>query len=114
MLDGLCKFYVDGGGFRHDLNGERNAMATEQCYYALAAYFRMKAGKTALYDMSDVTLANTPTNPTKPITPATPSSGSTASADTGDNSSLPLWLGGCLCSAAAILVLLQEKKRRAR
>ena len=114
VLDGLCKFYVDGGGFRHDLNGERNAMATEQCYYALAAYFRMKAGKTALYDMSDVTLANTPTNPTKPITPATPSSGSTASADTGDNSSLPLWLGGCLCSAAAILVLLQEKKRRAR
>ena len=81
---------------------------------SLAAYFRMKAGKTALYDMSDVTLANTPTNPTKPITPATPSSGSTASADTGDNSSLPLWLGGCLCSAAAILVLLQEKKRRAR
>ena len=114
VLDGLCKFYVDGGGFRHDLNGERNAMATEQCYYALAAYFRMKAGKTALYDMSDVTLANTPTNPTKPITPATPSSGSTASADTGDNSSLSLWLGGCLCSAAAILVLLQEKKRRAR
>ena len=115
MLDGLCKFYVDGGGFRHNLNGERNAMATEQCYYALAAYFRMKAGKTALYDMSDVTLAtNTPTNPTKPVTPATPSSGSTASADTGDNSSLPLWLGGCLCSAAAILVLLQEKKRRAR
>ena len=115
VLDGLCKFYVDGGGFRHNLNGERNAMATEQCYYALAAYFRMKAGKTALYDMSDVTLAtNTPTNPTKPVTPATPSSGSTASADTGDNSSLPLWLGGCLCSAAAILVLLQEKKRRAR
>lgn len=115
VLDGLCKFYVNGGGFRHDLNGERNAMATEQCYYALAAYFRMKASKTALYDMSDVTLAtNIPTSPAKPVTPAIPSSGSTASADTGDNSSLPLWLGGCLCSAAAILVLLQEKKRRAR
>ena len=115
VLDGLCKFYVDGGGFRHNLNGERNAMATEQCYYALAAYFRMKAGKTALYDMSDVTLAtNTPAKPAKPVTPATPSSGSTASADTGDDSSLPLWMGGCLCSAAAILVLLQAKKRRAR
>lgn len=112
VLDGLCKFYVDGGGFRHNLNGERNAMATEQCYYALAAYFRMKAGKTALYDMSDVTLAtNTPTNPAKPVTPATPSSGSTASADTGDNSSLPLWLGGVLLSAAALTVLTRRRKR---
>lgn len=112
VLDGLCKFYVDGGGFRHDLNGERNAMATEQCYYALAAYFRMKAGKTALYDMSDVTLAtNTPTNPTKPVTPATPSSGSTASADTGDSSQMTLWLGGVLLSAAALTVLTRKRKR---
>lgn len=112
VLDGLCKFYVDGGGFRHNLNGERNAMATEQCYYALAAYFRMKAGKTALYDMSDITLAtNTPTNSAKPVTPATPSSGSTASADTGDNSSLPLWLGGVLLSAAALTVLTRKRKR---
>lgn len=31
-------------------------MATEQGYYALAAYDRMINGKTALYDMSDVTL----------------------------------------------------------
>lgn len=112
VLDGLCKFYVDGGGFRHNLNGERNAMATEQCYYALAAYFRMKAGKTALYDMSDVTLAtNTPTNPTKPVTPATPSSGSTASADTGDSSQMTLWLGGVLLSAAALTVLTRKRKR---
>ena len=54
VLDGLCKFYVDGGGFRHDPNGERNTMATEQCYYALAAYHRMKAGQKFLYDMTDV------------------------------------------------------------
>lgn len=114
VLDALCGFAVEGGGFRHDLNGKRNDMATEQCYYALTAYFRMKDGRPALYDMSDVTPAtNTPTNPAKPV-PATPSSSSTASADTGDDSSLPLWLGGCLCSAAAILVLLQAKKRRAR
>ena len=54
VLDGLCQFYVNGGGFRHDLNGGRDAMATEQCYYALAAYHRMKAGQKFLYDMTDV------------------------------------------------------------
>lgn len=35
-------------------------MATEQGYYALAAYDRMINGKTALYDMSDVTLRKEP------------------------------------------------------
>ena len=55
VLDALCSYYVTGGGFKHDAAGsEINAMATEQGYYALAAYFRMKAKQTFLYDMSDV------------------------------------------------------------
>ena len=53
-LDALLAFYVDGGGFRHVPDGERDGLATEQAYYALTAYFRMLEGKTALYDMTDI------------------------------------------------------------
>ena len=53
-VDALCDYYVDGGGFRHLSDGERDGMATEQGYYALTAYFRRLQGKTPLYDMTDV------------------------------------------------------------
>ena len=53
-LDALLRYYVDGGGFRHLPEGERDGMATEQGYYALTAYFRFRNGQTALYDMTDV------------------------------------------------------------
>ena len=56
VLDALAGFYVTGGGFKHTADGERNGMATEQGYYALAAYFRFLNGQTSLYDMSDVTI----------------------------------------------------------
>lgn len=56
VIDALCGYYVDGGGFRHLSDGERDGMATEQGYYALAAYYRFLSGQTALYDMSDVTI----------------------------------------------------------
>ena len=56
VLDALAGFYVDGGGFKHTADGERNGMATEQGYYALAAYYRFVNGQTSLYDMSDVTI----------------------------------------------------------
>ena len=52
VIDGLLGFYTDGG-FKHVSSGKLNAMATEQGYYALAAYFRFTGGKTSLYDMSD-------------------------------------------------------------
>lgn len=54
VVDALCAFYVDGGGFRHSMDGERDELATAQGYYALAAYHRFTEGKTALFDMSDV------------------------------------------------------------
>ena len=64
VLDALAGFYVTGGGFRHTAGGERNDMATEQGYYALAAYYRFANTQTRLYDMSDVTIqtggSNTP------------------------------------------------------
>ena len=56
VLDAMCLFAVDGGGFSHIPGGGLNGMATEQSQYALASYFRMKNGLTSLYDMLDVVL----------------------------------------------------------
>lgn len=53
VVDAMCLFAVDGGGFAHIPDAGINGMATEQGQYALAAYFRFLEGKTALYDMSD-------------------------------------------------------------
>ena len=52
-LDGLLGYYVEGGGFKHIHSGKIDGIATEQGYYALAAYFRMLEGKNPLYDMTD-------------------------------------------------------------
>lgn len=54
VLDALCDYYVEGGGFRHIKSKERNGMATEQGYYALVAYFRFAEGKESLFDMDKV------------------------------------------------------------
>ena len=102
ILDALASYYVDGGGFRHIASGDRDGMATEQGYYALAAYYRFLNGQTRLYDMSDVTIKanDQPTDPTTPVTPAT-----------GDNQPVVLWFGSVLISVAAILLLAQKKKK---
>lgn len=54
VVDAMCLFAVEGGGFAHIPDGGINGMATEQSYYALAAYFRFLEDKTSLYDMTDV------------------------------------------------------------
>ena len=56
VLDAMCLFAVDGGGFAHISDSGVNGMATEQGQYALVAYYRFKNGQTSLYDMTDVTL----------------------------------------------------------
>ncbi|WP_337594466.1 DUF4430 domain-containing protein, partial [Vescimonas sp.] len=56
VLDALAGFYVTGGGFRHTAGGDLDGMATEQGYYALAAYYRFANAQTRLYDMTDVTI----------------------------------------------------------
>ena len=54
-LDGLCAFACEGGGFRHsDEQTESDGMATEQGFYALAAYDRFRQGQTRLFDMTDI------------------------------------------------------------
>ena len=57
-IDALLDYYVEGGGFKHLLDNDRDGMATEQAYYALTAYARLLAGKTRLYDMTDVVKEN--------------------------------------------------------
>ena len=59
VIDALYTYYVDGGGFKHILSGNRDGMASEQAYYALVSYYRLIAGKTSLYNMSDVQIAET-------------------------------------------------------
>lgn len=53
VLDALLAYAVSGG-FRHTVDGEADAIATEQALCALTAYARLLDGKTALYDMTDV------------------------------------------------------------
>ena len=55
-VDALCSYAINGGGFKHTLDGILDNMATEQGYYALTAYFRFLDGSTSLYDMKDVTV----------------------------------------------------------
>lgn len=56
VVDALCLFALEEGGFEHIPNGGIDGMATEQAQYALVSYFRFLDGKTALYDMTDVVL----------------------------------------------------------
>lgn len=94
VLDALAGFYVTGGGFRHTAGGERNDMATEQGYYALAAYYRFVNGQTRLYDMSDVAIQTGGSN-----TPAT--------GDTG----VLAWIIALPVAAVAAAFVLKRKKR---
>ena len=91
VLDALAGFYVTGGGFRHTAGGERNGMATEQGYYALAAYYRFANAQTRLYDMSDVTI--------QPNTPATGDAGVT------------MWIIALPTAAVAAAFVLKRKER---
>ena len=66
-IENLITYHIAGSGFMHVKAGTGNnggaaagtldGMATEQGYYALVAYQRLKDGKTGLYDMSDVSIS---------------------------------------------------------
>ena len=94
VLDALAGFYVTGGGFRHTAGGELNGMATEQGYYALAAYYRFANTQTRLYDMTDVTVQTGSSN-----TPAT--------GDTG----VLVWIIALPVTILAAAFVLKRKKR---
>ena len=109
VLDALASFYVDGGGFRHTASGELDGMATEQGYYALAAYYRFVNGQTSLYDMSDVTIQpNTPATPDQPANPDTPADPGTAQ-PTGDRG-VTVWVIALTVSALCAAAVIGRKK----
>lgn len=56
LLQGLLSYYDGSEGFLHVSGNGYDQMATEQAYYAMTAYSRMKSGKTSLYDMTDVAI----------------------------------------------------------
>lgn len=115
-VDALCGYYVAGGGFSHTADGEgRSGMATEQGYYALAAYYRLLNGQTSLYDMSDVTIKENP-NPSKPGEPDEPdeNNGGDGTAEppkTGESSYVLLWLATSMFALTALAVLGKRKKQ---
>ena len=115
-LDALASFYVDGGGFRHTASGELDGMATEQGYYALAAYYRFVNGQTSLYDMSDVTIQpNTPATPDQPAnpdTPDTPADSGTAQ-PTGDRG-VTVWVIALTVSALCAAAVIGRKKHETK
>ena len=115
-LDALASFYVDGGGFRHTASGELDGMATEQGYYALAAYYRFVNGQTSLYDMSDVTIQpNTPATPDQPAnpdTPDTPADPGTAQ-PTGDRG-VTVWVIALTVSALCAAAVIGRKKHETK
>ena len=108
-LDALASFYVSGGGFRHTADGALDGMATEQGYYALAAYYRFAAGQTNLFNMSDVTIqANTPATPDQPGSPDNPDNPGTAK-PTGDT--ILLWAILAPAAFLAAAALIRKKKQ---
>ena len=94
VLDALAGFYVNGGGFRHTAGGDLDGMATEQGYYALAAYYRFVNAQTRLYDMTDVAIQTGGSN-----TPAT--------GDTG----VLVWVIALPVAALGAAFVLKRKKR---
>lgn len=71
VVDALLRYYVNGGGFKHIMDGEIDGMGTEQAYYALTAYYRFLSGKTNLYDMTDIIDMGGDVVTVEPTVPAT-------------------------------------------
>ena len=122
VLDALAGFYVTGGGFRHTANGDLDGMATEQGYYALAAYYRFVNAQTRLYDMTDVAIqtgGNTPADPDDPgktdpsdpgkTDPTNPGTDTPATGDTG----VLVWVIALPVAALAAAFVLKRKEREA-
>ena len=116
VIDALLRYYVNGGGFKHVMDGELDGMATEQAYYALTAYYRFLTGKTNLYDMTDtINKGGDPVEvPTEPTVPATTEPAEVEPAKTG----FPWWIlvicvvGGCGLGMVIAIVIIPKFKKK--
>ena len=102
VLDALASFYVTGGGFKHVADKGRDGMATEQGYYALAAYYRFVNAQNRLYDMSDVTIQTGGST-------VTPGASTPTTGDTG----VLVWVIALPVTILAAAFVLKRKEREA-
>lgn len=122
VLDALCSFAVNGGGFKHlATETSANGMATEQGFYALVAYYRLLNGQTSLYDMTDVKLegvkaeepvddADKPDDATNTDTPV-----DTEVEDTSSGGQVVLWVViGAVAVGGITALAVTSKKRHGR
>ena len=122
VLDALCSFAVDGGGFKHlATETSANGMATEQGFYALVAYYRLLNGQSSLYDMADVKLegvkteesvndADKPDDATNTDTPV-----DTEVEDTSSDGQVVLWVViGAVAVGGITALAVTSKKRHGR
>ena len=109
VLDALASFYVTGGGFRHTAGGDLDGMATEQGYYALAAYYRFANAQTRLYDMTDVTVQTGGNTGGDNSGNGTNNGGTPATGDTG----VLVWVIALPATALAAAFVLKRKEREA-
>ncbi len=133
VVDALSAYYVSSTGFRHEAGEGADYMATEQGYYALAAYNRFLNGQSSLWDMSDVTLQKAgAVNPggTEPApetgtdnttergstegsgAAATSGAGRQETPSTGDEAPIAGYRAASLLSMLALAVLLAAQARR--
>lgn len=111
-IDALLRYYVNGGGFKHVMDGEVDGMGTEQAYYALTAYYRFLSGKTNLYDMTDIIdMGGDPVELTTEPATTEPAQVEQTKA------SYPWWIlvicifGGCGWGVAIMLIIPKLKKK---
>ena len=113
VLDALCSFAVNGGGFKHlATETSANGMATEQGFYALVAYYRLLNGQSSLYDMTDVKLEGVKAE--KPVND-TDKSDDTADTEVEDTSSggqVVLWVVIGVVAVGGIAALAVTSKKR--
>ena len=119
VLDALCSFAVNGGGFKHlATETSANGMATEQGFYALVAYYRLLNGQTSLYDMTDVKLegvkAEKPVNDTDKPDDATNTDTpvDTEVEDTSSGGQVVLWVVIGVVAVGGIAALAVTSKKR--
>lgn len=127
VVDALCAYAVEGGGFRHTMAGDRDGMASEQGLYALVAYFRFLNDQNTLFDMRDASVNVAPEKPVEPTEPETkPTEPSTKPTTpkptdpkpnnnrpaTGDESNATLYIAIMTVATAALVVCLSQTKKK--
>lgn len=113
VLDALCNFAVNGGGFKHlATETSANGMATEQGFYALVAYYRLLNGQTSLYDMSDVKLEGIKAEEPVDDTDKSDDTADTEVEDTSSGGQVVLWVVIGVVAVGGIAALAVTSKKR--